>query len=189
MHASFRLRMSRIAPATMRRAVLPPRGATIARQAVPFLETASTVDVDNAKIYYWLAHCHNLAGEYQAAGDSATKGLARKQRADLFVERAISLSARLLYDRSMEDADRALRLDAGNARALEIKGDVLMRQGTIPRRSTTSLLLSIADRPRTTASNWRRPTARTARRPTPLRSKPSAAHCPAEGRTLRTIFV
>jgi tetratricopeptide (TPR) repeat protein len=78
----------------------------------------------------YLGRCQNQAADFSEAARTLTSGIGlNPARADLFAERAKSFFGQKLYKRALDDLDQALKRDAGNRAAVELRGDVYMQTG------------------------------------------------------------
>jgi tetratricopeptide (TPR) repeat protein len=99
-------------------------------EAIPFLQSATLVETDNAELYFWLGSCQNQTGDFESASRSLKSAISRNpKRADLFTERARSFIGQKLYSRANEDLDRSLKLDPRNVPSIELRGEVAMLTG------------------------------------------------------------
>jgi tetratricopeptide (TPR) repeat protein len=99
-------------------------------KAVPLLENEVVVNPGNVILFLDLGRCQNRLGNFSEASRSLTSAIELSPtRADLFAERARSFLGQRLDDRALGDVDQALKRDAGNRAAIELRGDVFMRRG------------------------------------------------------------
>jgi hypothetical protein len=99
-------------------------------KAVPLLENEVVVNPGNVILFLDLGRCQNRLGNFSEASRSLTSAIELSPtRADLFAERARSFLGQRLLDRALNDVDQALKRDAGNRAAIELRGDVFMRRG------------------------------------------------------------